>query len=693
MEFRIAHTFRDSLARLANEEQKAAKTTAFDLQVNPEAHGLRLHRLDGAKDKNFWSARVSGDLRIILHQGESTMLLCYVDHHEEAYRWAERRKIERHPTTGAAQIVEVRERVLEIEVPRLVEVEAPPVPRPRVFAALKDEDLLAYGVPPEWLGDVRHATEDSLLGLVEHLPAEAAEALLELATGGRPQPPVRVGEEADPFAHPDAQRRFLVVADSEDLQRALEFPWEQWTVFLHPAQRDLVRRHYQGPARVCGSAGTGKTVVALHRAVHLARAHPEAKVLLTTFSDTLAAALRVKLGRLVGAEPAVHGRIHVDALDRVGLQVYEAAFGPARLASHSQVQHLLSRASAAMPAQSFSQRFLEVEWCEVVDAWQLEDWDSYREVPRLGRKTRLSERQRQGLWALFERVRQGLEDEGLLTVPGALSRATRKLQEGAGRPWDFAVVDESQDLGVPQLRFLAALVGNRPDGLFFAGDLGQRIFQTPFSWKALGVDVRGRSSNLRINYRTSHQIRRQADRLLPATLADVDGVQEGRKGTVSVFSGPEPEVRVLDTGEEEGATVAAWLRARRAEGMHPEEMGLFVRSEDQLHRARAAVRAAGLEPALLDGSSDGRAGCLAVCTMHLAKGLEFRAVAVMGCDEEVLPLQSRVEAVADQGDLQEVYDTERHLLYVACTRAREHLLVTGVDPASEFLDDLAAGAR
>ena len=304
--------------------------------------------------------------------------------------------------------------------------------RTAIFADASDDDLLGYGVPVEWLDDVRAATEDSLLDLADHLPGEAAEALLQLATGGAPARPAPAVTGADPFAHPDAQRRFRVMADVEALERALEYPWEKWTVFLHPAQRQLVEREYRGPARVAGSAGTGKTIVALHRAVHLARTYLESRVLLATFSDALAAALRL--------------------------------------------------------------------------------------VPNQAPETRPKQR----------------------------------------------------------------------------------------------------------------------------------------------------------------------------EGYAPQAIGVFVRSLEQIERALSAVQAAGMRSVQLDDGSGGVSGSVAVGTMHLAKGLEFRAVAVAACDEEVIPLQARLERVGDDADLEEVYGTERHLLYVACTRARDRLLVTGVDPGSEFLDDLRA---
>ncbi len=691
MNFRIADTFTASLARLTGDEQKAVKTTAFDLQMNPANPGMQFHKLDRAKDKSFWSVRVSSDIRLIVHKTAASLLLCYVDHHDAAYAWAERRRVEKHPTTGAAQLVELRETVREIAVPRFVVAPAPAsttVAKRALFTGLSDEDLLGYGVPSAWLADVRASDEDSLLGLADHLPSEAAEALLELATGGRPKRPLHAQVGADPFAHPDAQRRFRLMTDADELRRALESPWEKWTIFLHPAQREAVERRASGPTRVAGSAGTGKTIVALHRAAHLARANPQAKVLLTTFSDPLARALHRRMARLIGDDAAVQGRVTIEALDRVGIRAYEASCGSARLLDSATLRALLRDASLAAPPHRFSERFLETEWHDVVDAWQLASWDAYRDVARLGRKTRIGEAQRALLWSIFERVRVQIGERGLITIPTAFAKTTEQLAGATAKPFDFIVIDEAQDVGVPQLRFLAALAGARPDGLFFAGDLGQRIFQTPFSWRSLGVDVRGRSSTLRINYRMSHQIRRQADRLLPAELTDVDGNTEARRGSLSAFNGPAPEIKTVKSAEAESALIAGWLAARVAEGISPHEIALFVRSEAQLERARTAARAAGAEDFVLDGGSDGAEGRVAIGTMHLAKGLEFRAVAVCACDDEIVPLQARIQNVADDADLEDAYETERHLLYVACTRAREHLLVTGVQPASEFLDDL-----
>ena len=322
-----------------------------------------------------------------------------------------------------------------------------------------------------------------------------------------------------------------------------------------------------------------------------------------------------------------------------------------------------------------------------MDAWQLSTWEEYRDVRRLGRKTRLPEQQRRMLWSVFDRVRSGLRTRNLLSAAGMFGRLTSHYED-RDPPFDFAVVDEAQDIGVAQLRFLAALGGNRPNSLFFAGDLGQRIFQQPFSWKALGVDIRGRSRTLRINYRTSHQIRTQADRLLGPEVSDVDGNVEERLGTVSVFNGAPPTIRTSDSPEDEPRLVSEWLLSLRETGVMPHEMGVFVRSATELNRARGAVENAGLPYKVLDKNAETINGHVSVGTMHLAKGMEFRAVAVMACDDEVIPSQHRIETVTDDADLAEVYDTERHLLYVACTRARDYLLVTSGDAPSEFLDDL-----
>jgi len=682
----IADTFQQSLQQLTNNEQKAVKTTAFDLQINPSHPSFHMHRLERAKDAHFWSVRVNDDIRIIVHKTESSVLLCYVDHHDAAYQWAMRRKIEQHPRTGAAQLVEIRERVEEVVVYQPSVVAAPVVAKPAIFRNQSRDSLLNYGVPTEWLHDVLAATDDNFLDVLLHLPQEASEALMELAIGGTPTKPV-VDFHGDPFAHPDAQRRFRVLSNVEELERALDYPWEQWTVFLHPVQRQFVERSYNGPARVAGSAGTGKTVVALHRAVHLAKQHPHATLVLATFSPTLANALSHKLHRLIGNEPTIRERITVADMHELAYDLaVEHGLKPQII--ESAALHQLIRELRQQHALSYSESFLLSEWESIVDAWNVQTWEAYRDVPRLGRKTRIGGKQREVLWAYFAEVRQVLQQRGQQTWSMLWYELAALYASTAQRPYDFAIIDEAQDLDVAELHFLAVLGNQRPESLFFAGDQGQRIFQQPFSWKHVGVDIRGRSHTLTINYRTSHQIRSQADHLLPKSIADVDGNREERNHTISVFNGAAPQIVVNKTLAEEQHTIVAWLHERQRDGIQAHEIGVFVRSTAELGRVEACLRVSGLPWRVLDQQLAAPDDAIALASMHLAKGLEFRAVVVMACDDQVLPSQARLNQAADEADMNEIYTTERHLLYVACTRARDHLLVTGVAPASEFLDDL-----
>lgn len=697
MKFCIADSFQSALCRLSAQEQKAVKETVFDLQMNPAAPGLQFHRIDKSKDPNFWSMRVSSDIRLIVHKTRDSFLICYVDHHDDAYAWAERRRIETHPKTGAAQIVEVRERVQEIVIHKPVVAEQPAAPIRIVLAPLfpniTDEELLSYGVPVDWLADARAATEETIFDLAEHLPREAAEALLDLAVGAKPQIPAAVPKTVSPFEHPDAQRRFRVMEDVEELKRALDFPWDQWTVFLHPSQKQVVEQSFGGAARVSGSAGTGKTVVALHRAANILRKHPQARLLLTTFSLPLANALEGKLRILTGEDKNIVPRVTVLPFKGVASELFTLAFGHhPRAATEEQIRGALRSAANEVSLTAFTPRFLVSEWLNVVDAWQLASLDAYQEVPRLGRKNRLGVKQRERLWPIFVRAREIIETQGLLTWPSIFGKVTAHFSRLADKPFTHAVIDEAQDLGVPELRMLAAITPSGPDALFFAGDLAQRIFQEPFSWMALGVDIRGRSRTLKVNYRTSHQIRLAADRLLPGVVQDVDGNEQDRRGTVSVFNGPDPEILTFKDAEREVAGVADWIKKSVADGIAPAEIGVFVRSNAQLVRARAAVRAAGHAQMELSERLEQPLGRIAIGTMHLAKGLEYKAIVVMACDDDVLPLQERIETVADESELDEVHETERNLFYVACTRARDRLLVSGVQPASEFFSDLSAKA-
>lgn len=613
-----ASTFADALAKLSHPEQKQVKITTVDLMMDLKGSGLSLERINRAADTDMWSARVSRDLRIILKRDSEEIVLAYVGHHNDAYAWAERRKITRHERTGAMQIVEVIEQKAEGKLFNWTEGvatnEPAPVGQAQPFWSLSDDDMLDVGVPRDWLQPVREMVEDELDRLFDHLPAEAAEALYDYATGGKLSDhkvqPATVATNA--FAHPDSQRRFRVLDNIEELQAALDAPFEKWAVFLHPAQRALVEKPATGPTRVTGSAGTGKTIVALHRAVHLAEQDHATHVLLTTFSAELSEALAKKLAILTEATPSLRERIDVRPLDEAVIELYASVHGHPAIADEAEIAAIVDTAKTMGLGGDLSREFLSEEWTELVDAWGVDSADSYANIPRTGRRTRLGPKQREAAWAVFEHIRSALSERGLLTPPMIYSALADLVRANVAMPFAHVVVDEAQDLTVPQVRFLGEVAGLKPDAVFLAGDIGQRIFRLPFSWVRLGLDIRGRSHSLKVNYRTSHQIRTMADRLLPPSITDSDGLEEGRLGTVSVFDGPEPALIFAEDEEAESELVGSWIRDCVVSGIAPSEIGVLVRSELQFPRAEMALHLAELG----EGGTSIRRAC-----MHVAKGL------------------------------------------------------------------------
>ena len=666
-------SFQKGLARLTRQEQNLMHQTVMQFWINPDAPGHRLHPLE-MRDRRLHSISPNMDLRIIVFRDGDRHVLMYVDHHDAAYRWAERRTVATHPVTGSAQIVEFEEVVrAEEQAPS----RAQPDSVPPIFATESDDYLLSLGVPPVYLQTVRGlSSDDDLLAILDRLPEEAQEALFALAVGERPiARPTLQASAPDPFAHPDAQRRFWVAADEAALVQALERPWEEWLVFLHPAQRGAVERNFNGPARVSGSAGTGKSVVAMHRAAYLARLSTGGRLLLTTFSKTLASRLSDGMDKLLGPVSEARTRVEVVHLHGYAIAQLERRGLTVEIAKAEEIERRLRDARCDLDPR-FTDAFLFSEWEAVVDYWGIKSWEAYRDVVRLGRGAPLSPRQRRQLWDVFARLQEDLDRPGRATWGEVCDRLRYIIDDEGIRPFRHVIVDEAQDLGPRELRLIASLAAPGPRALFFAGDIGQRIYRWPFPWVSAGVDVRGRAQRLRVNYRTSAEIRSFSDALLPAKLAEVDGEHESRQ-TVSVLRGPDPEIAAGESVEEEIAALARWLRDLHARDIEPGQIAIFGRTQRVLRqRAESALAQAGLTGRWLAPDSDLATDTVAIGTMHAAKGLEFRAVALVGCDAQHMPFE-RALARADSNEARQlVEERERHLLYVGCTRARESLLIT-----------------
>jgi hypothetical protein len=678
LSFLIAETFTNSLAKLTGAEQASVKQAAFEFQMNPSSPGFNFEPLQRPKDPRFRSFRVNRDIRIIVHQIPPSLMLCYVGHHEDAYGWAERRRIEVHPTTGAAQMVEVVEREVVKTVIR-EEQKAPPL-----FAGQEADYLMALGVPAEWLDAVRQVDQAGLEKLIGRLPEEAMERLMELAVGNPvPRPAALI--VPSPFDHPDAQRRFRVIDHHDELRQALDYPWEKWVVFLHPSQRQTVERKLKGPGAVSGSAGTGKSVVALHRAAWLAKQDPSAPTLLTTFSRTLAVRLGQGFNILVGGNSPVS--VTVEHLHKVAADLWVLSNArKLNVVAGKALAGLVEEANAAAGGGSFTTAFLRSEWASIIDPFGIRTWDDYRAAPRARRGKPLGARQKLAAWRVFEKLLQFMKTRDLRTWDMVCHEVAPQLA-GKNKPFRHVIVDESQDFGPAELKLVRALCPAGENDLFLCGDAGQRIYRGRCSWGALGIDIRGRSVRLKLNYRTTENIRRFADRLLPGAVAG--GAEEGegeKRDAVSLLQGPEPTLAGFRSPAEEVQGLTEWIREMVKEGFRPNEIAIFGRTETIINQiAVTGVGQAGLAVHKLADDEPPSGEDVFTGTMHRAKGLEFKAVAVVGVHEAALPLRIAVESLEDPGDRADQVEQERQLFYVACSRARERLYVSYTGQHSPFL--------
>ncbi len=677
----LADTFLSSLERLEPGEKLRVIEFLTTFQANPASPGIRLERIKQAKSPDVWAGRITRDLRAILHKDTGSWAMIYAAHHDPAYDWACRRRIERHPTTGALQIVEAIETVEEIK--RIIQVDARPEV-PRRFAPQEDAYLLSLGLPESWLPAAREIrTDDQLLSVCEKLPPEVAERLLDVAAGEVVTPPEPIAMDQPAVASADTRRRFFPVDDAFDLRAVLDAPLERWIAFLHPSQRALVERDYRGPAKVSGAAGTGKTVVAMHRTRYLARQGH--RVLLTSFVTTLCRNLERNL-RLF-CRPEELARITVSTVHKQALAVVRTLDPRARPAGDRDVTELLN-AFGRRFAGAFEPELIRSEWQNVIELQGIGSWPEYRRARRTGRGRPLSVRDRRTLWQVFEAVLENLGRRNLYTFSGLCRRAERLLQRGeTASTFDAVVVDEVQDLRPPELRFLRRLTATSPGLLMVVGDAGQRIYPGGFSLSALGIEVRGRSRVLRLNYRTTEQIRRAADRLLGTAEDDLDGGFENRRSR-SLLRGPEPRLRGLASPSREASHAVATVRAWLDDGFAPEEIGVFARTARLIERIAQAFVDAGLAAhRLKDEGGAGQPG-IHLGTMHRTKGLEFKAVLAVSCSEGVIPNPRILSRYGDPVDREDAEARERRLLYVVMTRARDQLAVTWVGLPSRLLKEV-----
>ena len=689
----LSADFLAAFAKLPSQQQRGVRRMISLFERDSTASGLNYEKIAGAKDANMRSLRIDGGYRAIVLKPDSgnVHLLLWADKHDEAYAWAVRHECRVNAETGALQVYAPKRYVAETKVTPLAQESAP------AFVGLKNRELGRLGVPEAMIAEVRAiGVEAELDAMQERLPLEAYEGLFLHMAGETYEQILRdresTAESVDTadFAtalHRDESRaRFVLIDDDIELDAMLHAPLERWRVFLHSSQRRLVERHWNGPVRVLGGAGTGKTVVAMHRARWLAQqlANGES-VLFTTFNRNLAADIKANLGAI--CTPEEMERIEVANLDSWVARFLRRRGVRFRLLP-SRDREVWAAALERKPAATeLSDRFFDDEWSQVIQEQGITSRDEYLRVPRTGRGVRLSRATRASIWPVFEEYRAGLVEGGAMEFADCY-RAAASLLEGeeAEAPYRCVIVDEAQDFGAPAWRLVRRLAAPGKDDLFIAGDAHQRIYSgQPVVLSRCGIDIRGRGRKLRLNYRTTEETRRWAEGLLEGqAVDDLDGGTDDNSGVRSSTSGPEPRIERLAGEEKQAVWIIAYLKALSAEAdLRSTCIVARTRKERDLLARKLEAADIPLEVLETEAADDSSPG-VRLATMHRVKGLEFDRVLIASANRGLIPLLAAIPTT-DGPERTAAETAERSLLYVAATRAKKELTILSFGSPSPFL--------
>lgn len=699
----ISSDFLDSFAKLPRKVQ--SKTSAFvnKFKNDPTSGGIHYEKINSAEGA-LYSVRIDDTYRgIIMRQkAEGVYLLLWVDHHDEAYEWAKRRRVAVNPATGTLQVYETVSAIAEESRPQCT----------GLFDCVSDDDLIELGIPEELKDFVR-----SLGGALEFfnaagvLPVDAFENLSWIANGipvvevldmvrSEASEQVTSAGIASALARPDSLRSFVVVEGEDELFQILSAPLEKWRVFLHPSQRKLVKRSYNGPARVLGSAGTGKTVVAMHRAKYLAGAdgrqmlpsysRDNDSILFTTFSSTLSADIASNLQKICSKE-------ELRKIDIVNLDSWVSRFLRERELDFqieyedSVLEDIWKEAiSDSGTTLDFDPSFYADEWSDVVLAQDIEDLASYARTKRTGRGTRLNRGQRIAVWSVMEKYRQMLKARRLRDVDFAMNECaklvSRMSPEGV---YEHVVVDEGQDFSAPAFRLIRALAGpEHKDDIFIVGDSRQRIYRRKAVLSACGIRIVGRSSILRINYRTTEEIRCRAVAVLEGIgFDDLDGGVDEDARAQSLLHGTEPNIKGFKSEDEEVDEVVSKVKELLDSEVDLRDVCVVARTKKRLSSFAYAVQKMGIPVCELQSrkADDRKVEGLRFASMHRVKGLEFDHVFIVDASEEAIPPGRVVRRKEREGSLGEFLQGEKSLLYVAMTRAKKSVSISYVGKKSQLL--------
>lgn len=698
----LSKDFLLAFSNVQKSHQKKVREFFEKFQVHPEADGLHYEPIQSARDKNFYSVRIDQAYRAIIARPASNVyVLMWVDSHDEAYRWAERKRLEVNPATGAVQVLDLS----SIAQPSTPQVAKPIIAR-GLFRDIKDKHLIRLGVPEKLVPVVREMQTDNDLERAESVfPQEAYEALFLLASGytidqvfaevEKAKELIPVVDTAD-FGHAlineDSQRRFHIVEDAQELAEILTAPLEQWRIFLHPKQRQLVRVEANGPIRVLGGAGTGKTVVAMHRARYLAEevfTGREDRILLTTFTKNLATDICQNLRKLCTDE-AAWSRIEVQHVDGwVANFLRTQGYRPEMVYDDDENECWQNALSYAPGGSGLPEEFYRVEWENVVQSQNVTSLDEYLSAPRLGRGTRLTREMKRKVWPVFQEYRVQLNERGRKEYVDLLRDARQLIEhKGLRLPYRALIVDEAQDMSAEAFRLFRVLVPSGENDLFIVGDAHQRIYRHRVTLSKCGIDIRGRGRKLKINYRTTDEIRRFSVRLLEArSIDDLDGGEDDQKGYMSLTHGTVPEVKLFTSAGDEVSYLRKRITALSNEGTPPESICLVARTNKLVDIYAEHLRSSGNDVYEIrrDAAEQRDRPGIRVATMHRVKGLEFEHVIIAGANSGVIPLDLALRKADDAVTQRNSETAERALLYVALTRARRSAIITAYGKPSPYV--------
>jgi superfamily I DNA/RNA helicase len=695
----ISSDFFSAFSRLPKSQQGKVAKFITNFQKNPRAIGINYEKIEAARDPQMRSVRIDQGYRGIVLQPESgkVYMLLWVDQHDEAYRWARRHQCAINAETGAIQVFELEE--IEAVSSALPEESEP---KSGVFASLKDRELMQLGVPEALLGLVRGiGSEEELDEASRRLPVEAYEGLFLLLAGSSYEEitnerelaaeAVDTSDFAGALERETSRSRFVVVENEFELAKMLNAPLEKWRVFLHPSQRRLVEGDRNGPVRVLGGAGTGKTVVALHRARWLARNRVtgNAKVLFTTFTRNLATDIESNLSAI--CNPEEMARIEVLNLDRwVSQFLRKKKYQYDIIYEKAGQEYWESALDLKSLDLNLPEAFYREEWQRVIQPQSIETLEQYKRASRIGRGTRLSRADRVLVWPVFEEYRNLLAQHRKKEVDDAYRDAAALLaSESRQLPYLTVIVDEAQDMSTQAFRLIRQLVAPGTNDLFIVGDGHQRIYgRNKVVLSNCGIEIRGRSRKLKINYRTTEEIRRSAVNLLEGLpVDDLDGGLDDNRPYRSLTHGDPPVLKHFESVEEQTGFIIEYLRQAKEQGRPLAGICLVARTRNELDALDAALSQNGLQTLRIktERADYGSPEAVRMATMHRVKGLEFDEVILGSINQGLVPLAQAVHDKADEVAFRQADLEERALLYVAMTRAKRGCLICSYGVQSPYL--------